>query len=547
MKLTDNIKKKYKTLKKKTEAAIDAFCGYEEDDNDVFFGGFEAGEDISEIISKSIQKRITDFSQVSLSNGRVSAVDSQTTEAMDDGETIQMKDAVNNRFNQYDGRNISDAVLGYYASKGFMGYQCYAILGQNKWISKAICMPVADAMRPGLNFVKEEEDNQSEADNEESDKIIKMFDKASEKMGFLKKCEQLLIDSRQFGVGYALPIIDDPEYDLSQPFNIDGIKQGTYKGIKIIDPFWMRPMLTTESAYDVSSINFFEPDFYTIGNNQNIHKSHLIKIIYKEVPDVLKPTYYYGGMSLTQMIYEQVFLAEKTSIEAPKLVQNKRLLVMNGSLEESVRNTDRFNNRMRAFLEAYNNYGVYLTDINQNVQQIETSLVEFPELISTQYLLIAAIAEIPYTKFLATTPKGFNTTGDYETKSYIQMLQTIQQQITPLVRRHIDLLSMSLYGKRQNISFEFNEIDMPSEQENAQVNSLEIQNINSLLESGIISPDEARKWLKMDDNGGFTWIDDEIPEDAQMMKEMENAGNGTKESSIEGKDPKRKSGDKPVV
>ena len=547
MKLTEDLKKKYKTLKNKTSAAIDAFCGYKEEETD--FKGFSVEPEndpfmLDDIIAQSIQRRITDFSQVSVSNGRVTAMDAKTA-AMDDGESISGKDAINNRFNQYDGRNISDSILEYFANKGFMGYQCYAILGQNKWISKALCMPVKDALRPGFVFTKEEKENEDNT-NDDTEEIIKKFDEVSEEMKLNYKLEQWVIDSRQFGVGYALPVIEDPEWDLSKPFNIDGVKPGTYKGIKIIDPFWIRPALTSQSAYDVSSINFFEPDFYMIGNNQTIHKSHLIKIIFKEVPDILKPTYYYGGMSLTQMIYEQVFLAEQTSKEAPKLVQNKRLLIMSGSLEESVRNTERFENKLKALLEARNNYGVYLTDINENVQQIETSLMEFPELISNQYLLIAGIAEIPYTKFLGTTPKGFNATGEYEMKSYIQMLKSLQENFSPLLRRHIDLLSMSLYGEKQDISFRFNEIDMPTEQENAQVNAVQTQTLNSLLESGIISSEEARKWLKMDDNSGFSWIDDELPEDLQMKQEMEMA-NAEQETVPQGENSSGKPGNKQVV
>ncbi len=548
MKFIKDLKKKYKIYKERFGLALDTFLGYEEEEAP-FFDGFnvESNNDsfgIDEIISQSIQRRITDFAQIKIEAGKVSAMDSETA-AMDDGESLSGKDAINNRFNQYDGRNISDSILSYYASKGFMGYQCYAILGQNKWISKALCMPVKDALRPGFVFTKEEKENEDNTEDN-TDEIVKKFEEVSEKMELNKKLEQWLIDSRQFGVGYALPIIDDPEWDLSKPFNIDGVKPGTYKGIKIIDPFWIRPALTSQSAYDVSSIDFFVPDFYMIGNNQTIHKSHLVKIVFKEVPDVLKPTYYYGGMSLTQMIYEQVFLAEQTSKEAPKLVQNKRLLIMSGSLEESVRNTERFENKLKALLEARNNYGVYLTDINENVQQIETSLMEFPELISTQYLLIAGIAEIPYTKFLGTTPKGFNATGEYEMKSYIQMLKSLQDNFSPLLRRHIELLSMSLYGEKQDISFKFNEIDMPTEQENAQVNSIQTQTLNALLESGIVSAEEARKWLKMDENSGFSWIDDELPEDTQMKQEMEMA-NAEQETVPQGENSPGESGNKPVV
>ena len=76
-----------------------------------------------------------------------------------------------------------------------------------------------------------------------------------------------------------------------------------------------------EAAGDPAAIDFYEPTYWRVNGNL-YHKSHLIITRYSEVADILKPTYIYGGIPLTQMLYEAVYNYERTSNEAPIFMFN---------------------------------------------------------------------------------------------------------------------------------------------------------------------------------------------------------------------------------
>ena len=56
-------------------------------------------------------------------------------------------------------------------------------------------------------------------------------------------------------------------------------------------------------------------------------ESHFVILRGPEVSDILKPSYLYGGLPLTQLILERVYGAERTANEAPMLALTKRLVV----------------------------------------------------------------------------------------------------------------------------------------------------------------------------------------------------------------------------
>ena len=69
-------------------------------------------------------------------------------------------------------------------------------------------------------------------------------------------------------------------------------------------------------------------------NGKMIHRSWCVKCVNSHVTDILKPTYIYGGIPLTQMIYERVFAADKCANEAPMLALTKRLLVVDANIQQ---------------------------------------------------------------------------------------------------------------------------------------------------------------------------------------------------------------------
>ena len=339
------------------------------------------------------------------------------------------------------------------------------------------------------------------------------------------KCRQHTKNSRAFGVSYALFAIDGIDY--SKPFNLDGVRPGSFKGISVIDPIWVTPQWSAGALNNPSSPTFYEPTYYHINGLGCIHASHIIKLVHEEVPDLLKPSYYFGGLSLSQELYERVYAAERTANEAPLLALTKRLLVVPTNLKALAAKPKLAWDLIKMLVFGRDNQGIYFTEEGEKsgVHQIDTSLSDLDAVIMSQYQLVAAIARIPAHKLLKTDPKGLNNNGEYTIKDYNQELQSLQEKaMRPLIER-ANAVSMRadfpLVKGVKEIITEFNPIDMPTEQEKANVENLQAQAASTLVSAGILSPEEVRKALRAEKGGKYADINpelpaEEVPEDLDM-------------------------------
>ena len=425
---------------------------------------------------------------------------------------------------------VSDAVIGWYASQGFIGAQLCGILAQNWLVNKACAMPADDAIRKGYNVVTVDGDELEP----EAVKIIKAYDKAY-KLNF--NMREFIRKGRIFGIRVAMFKVQstDPLY-YEKPFNIDGITPNSYKGIVQVDPYWTAPMLDGASASQPDTLHFYEPTWWLI-NGKKVHRSHLIIFRHAEPVDILKPQYIYGGVPLTQQIMERVYAAERTSNEAPQLAMSKRTTVWLTDMEAVMADTNAAIGRLQQWAAYRDNYGVKLGDKEgDEFQQFDTSLADFDSLIMTQYQLVAAIAGVPATKLLGTSPKGFNATGEYEEASYHEMLESMQSNdLTPFAERHHALVIKSFVEPQLKMKIDTETtlnwlpLDTPTAEELAATNLSKAQTGQVLIGSGAISSEDERQRVATDKQSGYNEIgilENDNPEGEEFADEdFENAEN----------------------
>ena len=426
-----------------------------------------------------------------------------------------------------DAGRADDRIFTFYAKHGFIGWQLCSIISQNWLVANACSIPAEDAVRPlWRNIIKKK--SELETDEEKEEEATELTDLTLKKYHLAEKLRQHIKNSRVFGVSYALLCIDGIDY--SQPFNLDSVRPGSFKGISIIDPVWLAPQWNSGALNNPGSPNFYEPDYYQVNGLGRVHRSHFIKLIHEEVPDILKPSYYFGGLGVAQMIYERVYAAERTANEAPLLALTKRLLVVPTNLKTLAAKPEVAWNLIKMLVFGRDNQGVYFTEEGEKnqVHQVDTSLSDFDAVIMTQYQLVASISRIPAHKLLKTDPKGLNNNGLYTIKDYTQELQSLQEKAArPFVERvNAVTLRSDLYELKgvTQVLTEFNPIDMPTEKEKAEVESLQAQTAAQYVAAGILSPEEVRKALRAERGGRFADIDeelpaDEIPDDLELPKD----------------------------
>lgn len=406
--------------------------------------------------------------------------------------------------------------LEWYAGQSFIGYNACAILAQNWMIDKACRMPGEDAVRHGWEYTGN--------DGQDIDpRIFQELYKWDKRLKIKVELIQFVKMARIFGIRHCLFLVDfgtaeANKFYYENPYNPDAVKQGSYKGISQIDPYWISPELDASSASNPANPNFYEPTWWRV-NGQRIHRSHFVIMRPGgDIPDLLKPTYLYGGIPTTQKIFERVYAAESTANEAPKLAMTKRLMTYKTDMDEAMANQPKFSQRMVDWIATINNFGVKVADREDTFEMLDTSLTGLDETIMTQYQLVAAAAEVPGTRILETTPKGFNSTGDYETKSYHERLESLQENdLTPFVERHVELCIRSYVAPKFGMKpFEVDVAWFPvsslSASELAEINERKSNTARNYAEAGAIDGYDVRQGLIKDRDSGYSGMPDIVPD-----------------------------------
>lgn len=417
---------------------------------------------------------------------------------------------------------IPEVQAAWYGSQGFIGYQLCALLAQNWLVNKACLIPARDAIRKGYKFTV---NDGSEVDPEMLDAIAK----ANKRYRLNRSLVEYVKMGRVFGIRVALFKVEsnDPDYYV-KPFNPDSITPGSYRGISQIDPYWIIPELTTASASDPSSLDFYEPNYWIVGNRR-YHKSHLVIMRGPEVADILKPSYLYGGLSVPQMIYERVYAAERTANEAPQLALTKRAMIFYTDAAKALANQAKFEERLSVWAAFRDNFGVKVADKDADlIEQHDTSLSDLDAVIMTQYQIVAAAANIPATKLLGTTPKGFNSSGDYETESYHEELESIQvNDMEPLIDRHMVCLIRSEIAPRFGVKpfvvdCTFEPINSLGSKEAAEVRKINAETDKIYaVDIGAVDQTEVRDKISADEQSGYNGLAPAINQDPDNGDDQE--------------------------
>lgn len=405
------------------------------------------------------------------------------------------------------------SVLGWYAGQSFIGYSMCAIIAQHWLVDKACTMPARDAVRQGFSLLTyTDAPGDEDPDEDLQGKIEETIRREDRKHDLMHQMTEFVRLGRVFGIRIALFRIKGATPDFyANPFNIDGVGEGDYLGISQIDPQWCAPLLSEAGASDPASAHFYEPEWWLI-RGVKYHRSHLVIFRNGELPDILKPSYMYGGISVPQRIYERVYAAERTANEAPQLALAKRSMYLKTDLAILLADPESAKNTLGQMAQYQDNYSIRVIDTDDEYGQHDVSLADFDTVVMTQYQIVSAASNVPATKLLGTTPKGFNATGEHETQSYHEELETIQaHDLTRLVNRHHELVMRSvvepeftLSPSEYRVEIEWNPVDSPTAKEQAEINKLEADTDNVLVQTGAIDATDIRNRIRGTPSSGYS-------------------------------------------
>ena len=428
-----------------------------------------------------------------------------------DGRVMDSVDS----FSQYQiNYPLSQELISWYGSQGFIGYQLCAMIAQNWLIREGCFIPARDAIKKGFDITVND-------GTRVKPEITDAFRQADKKYRLNEHMRNFIGKGRVFGiriVKFEVDIKDREERReyYENPFNPDGIKPGSYLGMVQIDPYWVTYDFDSRSAADPGSLHFYEPTWWIV-NGLRIHRTHLVIFRTEEVEDILKPTYFYGGISIPQKAMELVYNTLRISAEIPALVMTKRLQSLKIDLDAAVGQGQQLQQRMQEWTYLRNNFGVKVIGLNEDVQQLDTSLTDLDTSMMAEEQLCSSVFRIPVTELFKTPPKGFNATGEYDKINYHEDLEGYQvNDLTPLVERHHLFVMYSDIVPRFGISpfattVVWKPLDTMTAEQVANVNKIKAETAVALSSTGAIDGQDIRDNLIANPESGYSGIDAVAP------------------------------------
>lgn len=333
-------------------------------------------------------------------------------------------------------------------------------------------------------------------------KIRDLFYKAAELDGFY---------------GRAQIFIDLKGGDQSLPLVISGatIGKGSLSGFKIIEPIWTSP--SAYNSTDPTAPDFFKPTaWYVMG--RKVHATRLMTFVSREVPDMLKPAYNFGGLSMTQLMepYVNAWFRTRSSVNdlldsfsTSGVRTNMQTVLNGGSADDIIKRAELFN-------KFRDNRGLLLLDKDtEEFFQFNVSLAGLDALQAQSQEHMAAPSHMPLIKLTGITPQGLNASSEGELLVWYDYSHAKQESLfgEPLTKI-LHIIQLDQFGEIDpTIEFEFIPLKQLDDEALSRVRKADADVGVELITAGVISPEEERARLAADKSSAYNSIDvDKVPQ-----------------------------------
>lgn len=334
------------------------------------------------------------------------------------------------------------------------------------------------------------------------------FRQAAEQDGFFGR-SQIFIDLGDEGEELLSPLHESLE-------KLDGKK---IIRLTVIEPMWTYPDIYDST--DPLKTDFFKPQSWFV-QGKRIHGSRLMTIIGRDVPDIMKPAYAFGGLSLSQMMkpYVDNWLRTRQSVSDLLHSFNVSVLSMNmAGLLNAGAGDDEYA-RMDIFNRTRDNRGVLAIDKDsEEFQNVSAPLGGLDHLQAQSQEHMSAASGIPLVKLLGITPSGLNASSDGEMRAFYDWVEAQQEDtFGEHLKQLINIIQITTLGViDKGIKIKFNPLWTLDEGAQATLRKTDMDTDVAAIGAGILDPLESRQRLAAAEDSPYAGIDvNNVPEPPQQ-------------------------------
>lgn len=305
-------------------------------------------------------------------------------------------------------------------------------------------------------------------------------------------------------------------HDDETPLVIDprSIAKDSFERVVNVESIW-----TTPAAYNASdplAPDFYKPPmWYVLG--KKVHASRLLTAITRQVPDMLKPAFNFGGMSLTQLAEAYVDNWLRTRTAVGNLVDNFSTTAIKTNMGQTLTSRDDDGEDLFARAELFtgmrSNRGLMMIDKDtEDLVQLNVPLSGLDKLQAQAQEHMCAVSRIPAVILTGISPAGLNASSEGEIRAFYDWIAAQQESFW---RHPIDailkVLMLSMFGEiDKDIHFSFNPLYQMTAKELADIRKTDADAAAVYIDRGVIDSSEERGRIARNPESGYSGLDLDI-------------------------------------
>lgn len=352
-------------------------------------------------------------------------------------------------------------------------------------------------------------------------KKLKQLESEMKRLG-VQDCFQQAVEQDAF-FGRSQIFIDtgstDPN-ELKLPLTPEAAKVsvGSIKRLKVVEPIWTYPGMYV--ANDPLDPEFFKPTSWFVMGKQ-IHRTRLLTFVSREVPDLLKPSYAFGGLSLSQMLKPYVDNWLRTRQAVSDLLVSFNVPVLKTNLDDilTAGAATLLTQRVKLWNTIRSNLAVFALNKNtEEFEHISAQLANLDKLQAQSQEHMSSVTGIPLIIYFGITPAGLSATAQPELDVFYEWIAALQQMLMSMpLTLIISYLQLNLWGAIDpDIGFTFEPLEGLDGVELSTLQKTKAETGQIYINAGVIDPAEERERVAKSEDSDYSEIDvNDVPESPQ--------------------------------
>ena len=402
---------------------------------------------------------------------------------------------------------VQDFLNSGFPGGGFPGFPLLAQLATRAEYRAFAAAISTELTREWLEFTSSQDDGADSSDK------IKAIEAEFKRLNVRETIQRAAEHDSFFGRGQLF--IEIAGADRKTPLILDKrtVKVGSLSRVVAVEAMWTTPV--TYNALDPVAPDFYKPSrWFMLG--QEVHASRLLTIVTRPLPDMLKPAFNFGGMSMSQLAEPYVENWLRTRQSVADLINNFSITAIATSMDQVLQGdddgTDLFK-RADLFTATRSNKGLMLLDKErEELIQVNTPLSGLHELQAQSQEHMCSVSRTPAIILTGISPSGLNASSDGEIRVFYDWIAAQQEAYwrAPL-EIILKVVQLSLFGEIDpDIGLAFIPLYQMTPKEESEIRTADGATDVAYVTAGILDPSEVRDKLAKDPASGYVGLDTSV-------------------------------------